>query len=98
MVVANQWGFNMGKEAIQEFINENINPGLEMHGGFLTAHDYDEGLGILYVIMGGGCQGCSAANETLKYSIDMMLKEEFSEIKEIQDATQHSAGANPYYA
>jgi len=88
----------MTKEKIQLFINENINPGLEMHGGYLTAHEYDEADGILYVIMGGGCQGCSAANETLKYSIDLMLKEEFSEIKEIQDATQHSAGVNPYYA
>ena len=87
----------MTKEKIQEYIDENINPGLAMHGGYLTAHDYDEGLGILYVIMGGGCQGCSAASATLKYSIDLMLKEEFSEIKEIQDATQHSAGTNPYY-
>ena len=88
----------MTKENIQIFINENINPGLAVHGGHLTACGYDEGAGILYVIMGGGCQGCSAANETLKYSIDLMLKEEFSEIKEIQDATQHSAGINPYYA
>ena len=88
----------MNKETIQIFIDENINPGLAMHGGFLTAQDYDEGDGVLYVIMGGGCQGCSAANETLKHSINLMLKEEFSEIKEIQDATQHSAGANPYYA
>jgi len=87
----------MNKEKIQSFIDENINPSLASHGGFLTAQDYDEGLGILYVIMGGGCQGCSAANETLKYSIDLMLKEEFSEIKEIQDTTEHSAGANPYY-
>ncbi len=87
----------MTKEKVQLFINENINPGLEMHGGYLTVHKYDEVDGTLYVIMGGGCQGCSAANETLKYSIDLMLKEEFSEIKEIQDITQHSEGANPYY-
>lgn len=87
----------MTKEKIQEYINENINPGLAMHGGHLTVHEYEEEAGILYVIMGGGCQGCSAANETLKYSIDLMLKEEFSEIKHIQDVTQHSAGANPYY-
>ena len=87
----------MNKETIQEFINENINPGLEMHGGFLTVQDYDKGLGILYVIMGGGCQGCSGAQQTMMYAVDQMLKEEFSDIKEIQDATQHSAGANPYY-
>ena len=31
----------MTKEKIQEFINENVNPALEMHGGSLTAHDFD---------------------------------------------------------
>jgi len=87
----------MTKEEVQKYIDENINPGLSMHGGYLTAHDWDEESGVLYVIMGGGCQGCSAAAETLRYSIDQMLKEEFLEIKMIEDATQHSAGANPYY-
>ena len=87
----------MNKEIIQKFIDENINPGLEMHGGFLTAQDYDAGSGVLYVIMGGGCQGCASATATLRYRVDVMLKEEYSEIKEIQDATQHHAGTNPYY-
>ena len=87
----------MTKEAIQEFIDENINPGLAMHDGFLTAQDYDEGLGILYVIMGGGCQGCAKATLTLRTQIEFILREEFPEIKGIQDATQHSAGVNPYY-
>ncbi len=88
----------MNKEIIQKFIDENINPGLEMHGGFLTAQDYDKGLGILYVVMGGGCQGCAKAALTLRAQIEVFLKEEFPEIKEIQDATQHNAGVNPYYA
>ena len=87
----------MNKETIQTFIDENINPGLEMHGGFLTAQDYDKGLGILHIIMGGGCQGCAKSTLTLRTQIEFMLREEFPDIKEIQDATQHSAGANPYY-
>ena len=87
----------MNKETIQTFIDENINPGLEMHGGFLTAQEYDEGDGVLYVVMGGGCQGCAKSTLTLRTQIEFMLREEFPEIKGIQDATQHSAGVNPYY-
>ena len=88
----------MNKETIQEFINENVNPGLAMHGGSLTALEFDTETGILYVILGGGCQGCAGAKQTMMYAVDSMLKEEFSEIKEIQDSTQHNEGANPYYA
>ena len=87
----------MTKEKIQEFINENVNPALEMHGGSLTAHDFDAGAGILYVIMGGGCQGCASAKQTMMYSVDQMLKEEFSEIQAIYDVTDHASGENPYY-
>ena len=87
----------MNKETIQEFINENVNPGLAMHGGSLTAREFDAETGVLYVILGGGCQGCAGAKQTMMYAVDSMLKEEFSEIKEIQDTTQHSEGANPYY-
>ena len=69
-----------------------------MHGGSLTAREFDIETGILYVILGGGCQGCAGAKQTMMYAVDSMLKEEFSEIKEIQDSTQHNEGANPYYA
>ena len=87
----------MNKEEIQAYVDDNINPGLGMHGGFLTIQDYDEGLGILYVVMGGGCQGCSSAATTLRQGIEYVLKEEFPAIKTIEDATQHHAGVNPFF-
>ena len=88
----------MDKEKIQEFINENVNPGLAMHGGSLTAREFDAETGVLYVILGGGCQGCAGAKQTMMYAVDQMLKEEFSEIKAIYDVTDHAEGDNPYYA
>ena len=90
-------GFKMNKKIVQDFIVENINPGLEMHGGFLTAESLNEEDGVLFIVMGGGCQGCSAASQTLRFSIDALLKEEFPKIKNIVDVTQHSKGENPYY-
>tara|TARA_B100000683_G_C12287102_1_gene472378 strand:- start:479 stop:745 length:267 start_codon:yes stop_codon:yes gene_type:complete len=88
----------MKLEEIQLFINENINPGLSTHGGFLLAKEFRSQTGELDIIMGGGCQGCAVSNETLKYAIDLTLKEQFQEIRKIQDVTQHSEGTNPYYS
>ena len=48
--------------------------------------------------MGGGCQGCGAADVTLKSGIERLIKEEIPEITEVLDATDHSAGTNPYYS
>jgi Fe/S biogenesis protein NfuA len=47
--------------------------------------------------MGGGCQGCASARVTLKIQIEGFLKEEFPDLTEIEDVTDHVAGTNPYY-
>jgi Fe/S biogenesis protein NfuA len=48
--------------------------------------------------MGGGCQGCGAADITLKAGIERLLKEEIPEILEVLDTTDHASGTSPYYA
>jgi Fe/S biogenesis protein NfuA len=48
--------------------------------------------------MGGGCQGCGAADVTLKMGIERMIREEIPEVEEVLDTTDHAAGNNPYYA
>ena len=85
------------RDKIQKFIDEDINPALEMHGGFLAIEKYDEEHQHLYVRMGGGCQGCASSTVTLRLQIERFLREEFPELKEIEDVTNHAAGANPYY-
>jgi Fe/S biogenesis protein NfuA len=47
--------------------------------------------------MGGGCQGCGAADVTLKSGIERLIKEELPEVSEVLDTTDHSSGTNPYY-
>jgi Fe/S biogenesis protein NfuA len=47
--------------------------------------------------MGGGCQGCGAADITLKSGIERLIKEELPEVAEVLDTTDHSSGTNPYY-
>ena len=87
----------MTKEEIQSFVDEDINPGLGMHGGYLLIEKFDEERKHLYVKMGGGCQGCASSTATLKMMIENMLMEQFPDLTGIEDVTDHQAGVNPYY-
>jgi len=82
---------------IQKYIDEDINPALAMHGGFITIDRFDEEHKRLYLRLGGGCQGCSSSVITLQLQIRNFLMEEFPDLKEIEDVTDHMAGENPYY-
>ena len=87
----------MTQDDIQKFIDEDINPALESHGGFLLLRSFDGEKKSIKVEMGGGCQGCASARATLNLQIESFLKEEFPELLEIEDVTDHLAGTNPYY-
>ncbi len=83
-------------QALQELIDERINPAVAAHGGQIELLNVDED--TVYIHMGGGCQGCGMANVTLKHGIEAMIQEVFPEIKQVVDTTDHSAGDNPYYS
>ena len=51
----------------------------------------------VYLRLHGGCQGCGAADCTLKQGIETIVKRAVPEIQEIIDFTNYSAGLNPYY-
>jgi Fe/S biogenesis protein NfuA len=82
-------------EKVQEVIDEVINPGIASHGGFVEMVDVSDD--TLHIRMGGGCQGCSASQATLRLGIERMIKENVPEIVNIVDVTDHTAGDNPYY-
>ena len=86
---------NPKAQAIQELIDERINPAVASHGGHIDLLDVTDD--SIYIHMGGGCQGCGMANVTLKHGIEGMIQEHFPEIKNIIDTTDHAAGDNPYY-
>ncbi len=83
------------KSRVQELIETSINPAVAGHGGYVELLDVKDN--IVYLQMGGGCQGCGAADITLKAGIERLIKEEIPEIVEILDTTDHAAGSNPYY-
>jgi Fe/S biogenesis protein NfuA len=81
---------------IFEVIEQQINPGIASHGGRATLIDVRED--VVYVELGGGCQGCSMAAVTLKQGVERMIREVVPEIREIVDVTDHAGGSNPYFA
>jgi Fe/S biogenesis protein NfuA len=83
------------KTKVQSVFDEQINPAVAMHGGFISLVDVKDNK--VFVEMGGGCQGCGAANMTLKAGIEAILLEEVPEISAVIDTTDHSHGDNPYF-
>ena len=87
----------MTKNEIEKFIEDEINPALQSHGGFIAVRDFDEDTKNLKIQMGGGCHGCASSRITLRNGVENYLREEFPDIGEIEDVTDHHLGENPYY-
>jgi len=83
------------KDRIQQLLDESINPAVAGHGGFVQLIDVKDN--VVYIQMGGGCQGCGMADVTLKAGIERMIMEEVPEVTEVLDTTDHASGNNPYY-
>lgn len=84
------------KEKVQHILDTAVNPAVAGHGGYIELIDVKDK--TVYLRMGGGCQGCGAANITLKAGVEAMLKEEIPEIEQVLDTTDHASGMNPYYS
>jgi Fe/S biogenesis protein NfuA len=87
---------NPVRDKVQDLIDNSINPAVAGHGGYIELIDVKDS--TVYLRMSGGCQGCGAADVTLKAGIERMIFEEIPEITEVLDVTDHGAGQNPYYA
>ena len=83
-------------ERVRRVIDEQINPGVASHGGTVRLVDIRDN--VVYVSMGGGCQGCGMASVTLTQGIKQMIRDAAPEIVDVRDVTDHAAGSNPYYA
>lgn len=83
-------------ERVNYLIQAQINPQLASHGGHVNLVEITDDN---YVILqfGGGCNGCSMVDVTLKEGIETQIMAEFPEIKGVQDLTDHHAGSHSYY-
>ncbi len=84
------------REGIQKVIDTEVNPGVAGHGGSITLLSVKGNSVTIH--MGGGCQGCSAADLTLKQGIHTSFRNAVPQVGAILDETDHSAGVNPYFS
>ena len=83
------------EEKVRQLLAEQINPAIASHGGIANLVAVNGSTAILE--LGGGCQGCGLAAVTLQDGIEKAILELIPEITEVTDATDHTAGANPYF-
>lgn len=83
-------------KTLQKLIEEQINPALADHGGYVVLHAI-EGEKV-FLEMGGGCQGCAMSYQTLKEGIEGAIRSVVPSIQEVVDVTRHEEGVNPYYS
>ncbi|MDX7998669.1 Fe-S biogenesis protein NfuA [Xenorhabdus sp. Reich] len=83
-------------DRVEYVLQSQINPQLSGHGGRVSLMEItDEGYAILQ--FGGGCNGCSMVDVTLKEGIEKQLLQMFPELKGVRDLTEHQRGEHSYY-
>lgn len=84
------------EDKINYVLFNEINPGLAAHGGNVSLVGLtDEGIAVLQ--FGGGCQGCSAVDMTLKQGVEKTLLEKVDGLTGVRDATDHTDKTQAYY-
>ncbi|MDC9581021.1 Fe-S biogenesis protein NfuA [Xenorhabdus sp. PR6a] len=83
-------------DRVEYVLQSQINPQLAGHGGRVSLMEItDNGYAILQ--FGGGCNGCSMVDVTLKEGIEKQLLQLFPELKGVKDLTEHQRGEHSYY-
>ena len=84
------------EDRINYVLYNDINPGLAAHGGNVTLVEFTrDNYAVLQ--FGGGCQGCSAVDVTLKQGVETTLKEKIPEVAGVRDMTDHTDTSHAYY-
>jgi Fe/S biogenesis protein NfuA len=84
------------EDRINYVLYNEINPGLASHGGQVTLLEVIDG-NTAVLQFGGGCQGCSAVDITLKQGVERSLLAQIPELVAIRDSTDHSVREHAYY-
>ena len=69
---------------IEEVINQEIRPYIEMDGGKIRFVEMKDG-GV-FVELSGACGGCPSATMTLKGGVERILKRRFTDIESVEMA------------
>jgi len=84
------------EDRVNYVLYNEVNPSLAAHGGEVSLVEMTEDL---YAILrfGGGCQGCSAVDMTLKDGVEKTLMEQIPQLAGVRDSTDHSDRSQAFY-
>jgi Fe/S biogenesis protein NfuA len=80
---------------VRFILDQHINPGIANHGGHAELVGIKDD--VVYLALGGGCQGCAMASVTLKQGIEQVIRQALPQVRGVVDATDHAQGSNPFY-
>lgn len=84
------------EDRVNYVLYNEVNPALAAHGGEVSLIEItDKSIAILK--FGGGCQGCSAVDQTLKGGVEKTLLEQIPQLTGVSDTTDHSDTSQAYY-
>ena len=84
-------------DRVDYFLQAEVNPQLAGHGGECKLMEITED-GYAVLQFGGGCNGCSQIDVTVKDGIEKQLTDIMGdEIKGVRDMTEHQRGEHSYY-
>ena len=84
------------EDRINYVLYNEVNPALAAHGGEVSLVEITEEL-VAILQFGGGCQGCSAVDQTLKGGVEKTLLEQIPQLKGVRDITDHTDTSGAYY-
>jgi Fe/S biogenesis protein NfuA len=82
-------------QRVIQVLEQQVNPAIAAHGGRADLVAVEEG--AAYLRLSGGCQGCGMATVTLGQGIEVAIKDNVPEVRQVIDVTDHAAGTNPYF-
>lgn len=84
------------EDRINYLLYNEVNPALAAHGGEVSLLEITEDQ-FAVLQFGGGCQGCSAVDQTLKGGVEKTLMEQLPELRGVRDMTDHTDKSQAYY-
>ena len=84
------------EDRINYILYNEINPSLAAHGGEVSLVEVT-GDNFAVLQFGGGCQGCSAVDITLKNGVERALLDQLPQLAGVRDVTDHTDRSQAYY-
>ena len=84
------------EDRVNYVLYNEVNPALAAHGGEVSLIEITDKM-VAILQFGGGCQGCSAVDQTLKGGVEKTLLEQIPQLTGVSDTTDHTDTSQAYY-